>query len=107
MLGRVQCRTAEVLEQRLGTRVIGPAVASQMFGAREGKLASQAEGLVRESGFGAFRGKPVAAVQAGDLKRVWSFLNEQAHDTRFDGGTAVNIRLLAETFWRKTELRFG
>lgn len=51
---------------------------------------------MRQSGFGAFIGEPVPAVQADDLRRVWSFLNEQARDTRFKGRTAVNMKLLAD-----------
>jgi len=49
---------------------------------------------MRESGFGAFIGAPVPAVKVDDLKRVWSFLNEQTRDTRLEGGTAVNMKLL-------------
>src|SRR5450432_1609388 len=49
-----------------------------------------------ESGFGAFIGKPVPAVRVDDVRRIWSFLTEQARDTHFEGGTAVNVKLLAD-----------
>src|ERR1700722_414603 len=62
------------------------------------KLASQAakDSLMLESAFGAFIKAPVPAVQVDDLRGVWSFLNEEARDSRLKGGTAVDIKLLAD-----------
>jgi hypothetical protein len=43
-----------------------------------------------QSGFGEFVGKPVPAVWVDDVRRVWSFLTEQAR------GTGVNVKLLSD-----------
>jgi|HubBroStandDraft_4_1064222.scaffolds.fasta_scaffold563484_2 hypothetical protein len=46
--------------------------------------------------FEAFIKGPVPAVQVDELMRGWSFLNEEARASRLKGGTAVNIKLLAD-----------
>jgi hypothetical protein len=49
-----------------------------------------------DSALRAFIGRPVPAVHAGDVKRVWSFLaSEQPPDPRFQGQTSFNLKLLA------------
>jgi len=53
------------------------------------------DSLMAESGFGAFIRKPVPAVRIDDPRRVWSFLDKQARDTRSQGGAAVGMKLLA------------
>ena len=52
--------------------------------------------LMPESGFRAFIGQQVPAVRVDDVRRIWSFLTEQAQNTHVKGGTGFNIKLLAD-----------